>query len=60
MKLYIHSQTSVVQPLKFANGQVILSHILFGIQLFIHAYTRDLLRVVPVSINLMNAEMYHD
>ena len=30
MKLFIHSQTSTIVPLKFGNGYVILSHTLFG------------------------------
>ena len=37
MKLFVHSQTPTVQPLKFGNGQVILSHILLGMWLLIHA-----------------------
>ena len=37
MKLFIHSQTSTVAPLKFGNGYVILSHTLLGMQLLIHA-----------------------
>ena len=37
MKLLIHSYTSTVQPLKFANGYVISSHTLRGMRLLIHA-----------------------
>ena len=36
MKLLIHSQTSMVQLLKFGNGQVISSHTLQGMWLIIH------------------------
>ena len=36
MKLLIHSQNSLVELLKFGNGNVISSHILLGIWLFIH------------------------
>ena len=36
-ELLIHSQTSTVKPLKFVNVYVILSHILLGIWLLIHA-----------------------
>ena len=35
MELLIHSQTSVVQPLKFGNGWVISSHTLLGMWLLI-------------------------
>ena len=37
VKLLFHSQTSVVQPLKFGTGYVILSHIFLGMWLIIHA-----------------------
>ena len=37
MKLFIHSQTSTVQPLKFGNGYVIPSHTLLGMWLLINA-----------------------
>ena len=37
MKLFIHSQTSTVQQLKFGNGQVISSNTLLGVWLLIHA-----------------------
>ena len=32
-----HAQTSVVQPLQFVNGYVILSHTLLGMWLLTHA-----------------------
>ena len=37
VQLFIHTQTSMVEPLKFGNGLVISSHILQGMQLLIHA-----------------------
>ena len=37
IKLLIHSQTSLVQPLKFGKGLSISSHTLLDIQLIIHA-----------------------
>ena len=36
-KLLTHSQTSTVQPLKFGSGEVISSHTLQNMWLFIHA-----------------------
>ena len=36
MKLLIHYQTSLVKPLKFGNGYVILSHTLLNMWLLIH------------------------
>ena len=40
MKLLIHSQTSMVQPLRFGNGYVISSHMLLGMWLLIHISKR--------------------
>ena len=40
MKLLIHSQTSMVVPLKFGNEQVISVHTLLGMWLIIHAVIR--------------------
>ena len=37
MKLVIHSETPMVAPLKFGNGQVISSHIFLGMWLQTHA-----------------------
>ena len=37
MKLFIQTQTSALQPLKFGNGSVISSHTLLGMRLLIHA-----------------------
>ena len=37
VELLIHSQTSTVQPLKYGDGYVILSHNILGIWLIIHA-----------------------
>ena len=45
MKLLIHFQTSTVAPLKFGMGQVISSHTLRVMWLFIHAG----LRMIHVS-----------
>ena len=36
MKLHVHSHTTMAAPLKFGNGQVISSHTLLGMWLFIH------------------------
>ena len=35
MKLLLHSHTSTVQPLKFGNGQVISSHTLVGMYMYL-------------------------
>ena len=43
MKLFIHSQTSTVAPLKFGNGYVISFHTLQGMWLLI----RDGIKLTP-------------
>ena len=37
MGLFIHSQTSTMQPLKFGNGEVISSHTVLDMWLLIYA-----------------------
>ena len=46
MKLFIHSQASTVQPLKFRNEWIISSHSLLGMWLFIH----DRIKVTTVPL----------
>ena len=61
MQLFIHFQTSMVQPLKFGNKEIISSHILLDIWLLIHAgikvnllLSKELQIAGPPAVDFLN------